>query len=224
MSLQEVTSQSRLEASKKTGFTFKGKEIVLSKTRGRPMFEGKGIYGPSEAKRIEAATLYAATGSVIKVADISGISVYTVREWRKQDWFQKLLNEVRNENDEKIDAKFTEIVDKALDLIIDRLKDGDYVLTKEGDLVRKPVGVRDLALTAAINIDKRQLLRGLPTSRTESISNQQQLEKLAEQFKQLATKGRKPLEIQDVEFIEIKQNDAQSAGTETQEGSDKEGT
>ena len=210
MALQEVDSKSILDESKKTGFTYEGKEIVLSKTRGRPMNEGKGIYGVSDTKRIEVATLFAVLGNLKKVAAISGISESTIRGWRKEEWFKKLLAEIRDENDEKIDAKFTEIIDKTLDLVQERLENGDYVVTKNGDLVRKPVGIRDLSLTAAINFDKRQLVRGKPTSRTETVTNQEQLTKLAEQFKQLANKGHKPLEIQDVDFTEIPRSEIPS--------------
>ena len=223
MALQAVDSKSILDDNKKTGFTYKGAEIVLSKTRGRPFNEGKGMFGVSDNKRIEVVTAYAVLGNVSKVSELSGISAPTIRQWRKEVWFKQLLDEIRDENDEKIDVKFNEIVEQSLDLITDRLQGGDYVVLKSGELIRKPVGVRDLALVAAITIDKRQLLRGKPTSRSETVTNQQQLERLAEQFTSLATKGKKPLEIQDVPYTEVKRDHASQTRTTTEETSSKEG-
>jgi hypothetical protein len=177
-----------------TGFTFRGREIVLSKTNGRPPQDklatnNKGVY--SEAKRQEAAVLFAALGTYTRVSELCGVPTSTLRTWRQEGWFQSILNEVRDENNEAVDAKFTEIVHKSLEAIIDRLDNGDFVVhPKTGALVRKPVGVRDLS---AINVDKRQLLRGLPTSRSEtSVSKQDfdRLEKLKTTFEALANKTR----------------------------------
>lgn len=190
----------------KTGFTFKGREIVLSKTRGRPL-SGKyrqGYY--TDKKRIEAVTIYAVTGNLTEVEKLTGIPSTTVSSWRKEEWFQHLLDEIRQENDEKIDSKFTQIVETVLDEMVDRVKNGDFVVTKYGQVVRKPIGARDLAIVAAINIDKRQLLRGKPTSRTESVGVDVRLAQLAKQFEQIANHNRQPLEITDVTYTEIPQN------------------
>jgi hypothetical protein len=191
---------------KNTGFTFRGKEVVLSKTRGRP-FTGlkakgmeRGIY--PEEMRIKAVTIYAATGNFATTADLCKVPEHTVRYWRKQEWFQVLLMEIREENNEAIDAKFTDIVESAIEQISDRVKNGDFRISKKGEVVRVPVGVRDLSLVAAINIDKRQLLRGLPTSRTEKIEgpNVDKLAVLAEAFEALANKTRpRVIEVTTIE-------------------------
>jgi hypothetical protein len=62
-------------------------------------------------------------------------------------------------------------------------------------------------------IDKRQLLRGKPTSRTESVSEGSRLKKLEEAFTKLAhTKRPKPVEISDIEFTEVKRDDEDQSG------------
>lgn len=193
---------------KRTGFTFRGKEIILSKTRGAP-FRGlvgkgmeKGIY--PEEKRIEAVTLYAATGHFGRTSDLCGVPEATVRAWRKTEWFNELLREVRQENNEKIDSKFTEIIEKSLEQLVDRVENGDHHVLRDGTLVRKPISAKDLSLVAAINVDKRQLLRGEPTSRAETVGTVEEkavgrLEKLAETFENLARYGRNPKVIEQVE-------------------------
>lgn len=190
-----------------TDFTFRGKEIVLSKTRGRP-FSGlvkkgmeKGMY--PEQKRIEAATLYAATGNMARVSELSGVPLHLVRTWRRTDWFQDLLREIWEENNEKIDAKFTQIIEKSLEQIQDRLENGDVHVLKTGEIIRKPISAKDLSLVSAINVDKRQLLRGLPTARTEAAGatdkNINRLERIAETFENLARFGRGKVEVIDVQ-------------------------
>lgn len=181
----------RVQESKNSGFTFRGQPITLSKTLGRPLEGGwkramtRGVY--PEKVKIEVVTLYAVTGNTQKVSELTKVPEATIKSWRRQEWFRDLLTEIREENNEKIDAKFTEIVEKSLDLITERLQNGDYVINpKTGELYRKPVNIRDLSIVSAINIDKRQLLRGLPTSRTEAVGSSNKLEKLAEAFIQLA--------------------------------------
>lgn len=212
MALQDPDSKSVLGADAKTGFTYEGKEIVLSKTRGRPMNNGKGIYGLPDTKRIEVATLYAVMGTIKPVAELACVSENTVRTWRKEEWFIQLLEDIRNENNDKIDVKFTETIHKSLDLIGERLENGDSYLTKAGELVKVPVKIRDLALVAAINIDKRQILRNKPTKIVqEATPVLDKLDKLAEAFTALANKKAIPPSevIEDVEFTDISQEDGQ---------------
>lgn len=197
---------------KRTGFTYKGEEIVLAKIRGRPKggLVAKGIQKgmfPDE-KKVEAASIYAVTGSVHKASELTGVPLHTIKSWRQTDEFKALLNEVWTENNEKIDARFTAIIEKSLEAIIDRLDNGDHRLTAKGTVVRVPIGAKELSLVQAINVDKRQLLRGLPTSRTDAADQGtgkavDRLERLAETFENLARLGRKPevIDVSDAEII-----------------------
>jgi hypothetical protein len=190
---------------KKTGFTFRGKEIVLSKTRGRPLHPHwkKGFY--TDRERIEAATLYAALGSIPRVGELTGISQSALRGWVREDWFKALLDEIRAENDQKIDVRFNEIISDALDQLGDRVKNGDFILTKTGEMIRKPVGARDLSIVTAINIDKRQLLRNKPTTITEKVSDKstdQKLLELKQSFERLVGKKIREPETIDAEVVQ----------------------
>lgn len=213
MALQDPDSKSVLSEEKKSGFTYQGQEIVLSKTRGRPMNPGKGMYGLPDTKRIEVATLYACLGSVNKVAELSGVNQTTIRDWRKQEWFVQLLDEIRNENNDKIDVKFTETINKSLDLISERLDNGDPHVTKTGEIIFVPVKIRDLALVSAINVDKRQILRNKPTAITQqqAVPVLDKLDQLAKAFTELANKKEIPVpqEITDVEYTEVVSDDGQ---------------
>lgn len=208
-----------------TGFTFRGKEIVLSKTQGAP-FKGlkakgleQGIY--PEEMRLKAVTIYAATGHFGTTAELSKVPEQLVRTWRKQEWFMELLKEIRQENNAKIDAKFTEIIESSLEQLTDRIQHGDHKVLRDGSLVRVPVAAKDLSLVAAINVDKRQLLRGEPTSRSESIGSVEEkavgrLEKLAETFENLARVGKRTVRTieNQVEDAQIIPNDVRGGANE----------
>lgn len=200
---------------KKTGYKIDGKEILVTKTRGRP-FSGlvkkgmdKGMF--PVAKQFEAATLYAATGNYELTSEKTGVPAKHLRKWSLEPWFREILVQFRQENLTKLESNFTRVIDKAMVEIEERLEKGDVVLTKGGQLVRKPVAIRDLAIVQAINIDKRQLIRGEPTSRSETTKGDSAklLEDLAEKFTSIVNKKRPPeliegqyQEIQDAEFID----------------------
>lgn len=200
---------------KLTPWTWHGKPIILSKTRGRPVTglvaKGmeRGIF--PDSKKQEVVALWAVCGKAATISELTGVPESTVKNWRKQEWFLQALAEIRAENNERLDAQTTAIIEKSYDQIQDRLDNGELVLNhKTGELVRRPVGVKDLALVAAITIDKRQLIRGLPTSRTETVSaGGDKLAKLAEAFEALANK-RKPatIDVTDAVVVETKAPDA----------------
>lgn len=194
---------------KKTGFTHNGNPIILSKTRGRPpngklSANGNGFY--HENKRIEALTVFAATGVISKVYELTKVPVATFKKWLTEPWALDLLEQIRNENDQALDAKFTSIINGAVDQIQDRIENGDFVVTRTGETVRKPIGARDLSTIATTNIEKRQLMRGKPTSRTEKVTEGSRLKRLEEAFIKLANtkKIEPPKEITDIEYEEIK--------------------
>ena len=199
-----------VSSEKRTGLTYKGQEILLSKQRGRPMngmtavAMDRGIY--PEIKKVEAASLYAVTGDLKQVSNLTEVPESTLKLWRKQEWFQQVLREVWSENNELLNTKLTNSIQKAQDLLADRLENGDAKVLKTGEIVRVPISGKDLALITAIQFDKRQILRGEPTTRTESVSagerTDNNLAKLAEAFKSLADKTRKP-EVIDVTDAEI---------------------
>lgn len=213
-------SKGQLSDEKKTGWTYKGKEILLTRPMGRPktgltaMGLEKGIY--PEETRIRACTLFAALGKVQEVSELADVPAKTINAWRKTQWWRDLLLEIREENNELLDAKLSEALELSLNLIIDRLKEGDFAFNKKGELVRKPVGIRDLSLVNAISVDKRQLLRGLPTSRTESVSGSN-LDKLAEAFTKLAN-ARKLNAVQESGTKEVDVREQTSDGQTVAEG------
>ena len=138
----------------------------------------------SEAKRVEVATAHAMGLSAPMIAAATGIPCQTVRHWRMSDWFKDLVSELQREDDIEVDAKLTKLVGKSLDAVVDRLENGDFMYDpKSGSFKRRPLYVKDITRVADIMFDKRNLLRGKPTSisgKQEQISDR--LLKLAIEF------------------------------------------
>ena len=138
-------------------------------------------------KRIEVATAHAMGLSAPMIEAATGVSADTIRHWRMEDWFKELIEELRREDDVQVDAKLTTIVSKSLDTLVDRLEQGDFMYDpKDGEFRRKPLNARDVVKVADIMFDKRNLLRGKPTSISGKEQVSDRLLKLAEEFAKFA--------------------------------------
>lgn len=141
----------------------------------------------TEKEKLNAVCVFAVAGNSRRVAEITSIPESTIRVWKTTEWWNEAMGRIITEQDEELGSKLTKLVDKAVDAVNDRLENGNYVYnTKLDKLIRKPVDAKELAIVTAISIDKRQLLRGQPTSRTEHISQDERLKKLSDQFRNFA--------------------------------------
>lgn len=150
------------------------------------MSKQKKIAGPgwwSQQKKIETVTTYLALGNAPMTEAMTGVPRGTIRQWKLQDWWKELVEDIRNEEDNELDVKLSKVIDKSLDAVMDRVENGDFIFdTKSGKFQRKPVHMRD-ALNAVTQVfDKRNLLRGKPTSRTEKHNVSDNLANLAAEF------------------------------------------
>ena len=80
------------------------------------------------------------------VSEKTDIAYNVLCEWRKQDWWLSLADELRQAKKAKRGAKLSSIIDQSLEVIQDRLENGDFILNnKTGEILRKPVALRDAA-------------------------------------------------------------------------------
>ena len=107
-----------------------------------------------DRQRREAVTQYLLLGNVEAVAKATRIPATTLRDWMASPWWNTLSVEVRSEKGAELDGALTRIIHEATTQLLDRLKNGDPVMVA-GQVKRKPVSARDLALVAAITYDKR---------------------------------------------------------------------
>lgn len=147
-------------------------------------------YTPDQ--KLHAVLVYFLNQSRDKTAKICRIPEGTIKHWMQTVWWKDAYQSIKREKNEELDGKISAILDKSINLIAQRLKKGDATVAKDGSIVYKPVAARDIAMISAILFDKRALMRGDPTSRTEKVSTEEVLSNLMESFKKLADKVAKP--------------------------------
>ncbi len=126
---------------------------------------------------------YCVTGNITKTAAMHNMPKQTVSNWAKSDWGVELLGQIRTEKGEELDAKLTKLIDAAFEQSQDRVENGDYRLTKDGKLIRVPMGGYQLVISGATAYDKRQLHRNQPTAISDKSGD---MVALANEFRKLS--------------------------------------
>ncbi len=140
-----------------------------------------------DAKKIEVVTTYLALGKAPLVEAVTGVPRQTIRQWKMQPWWKDLVDEIQTEDDSELDGKLSRIIDRSLDAVVDRIDNGDFILdSRSGTVKRVPVKLRDVHKVSTELIDKRNLIRGKPTSITQKVTVEDMMGKLADEFKKWA--------------------------------------
>lgn len=196
---------------KRSGYFYEGKEISLAKRKGwngvmtksrAENMPGKHVvhkrdFWPEKIK-IECAALYAVVRDFNKVNFLQKVPVSRLKMWAQEPWWDEVMRKVTREKNEELDGKLTDVLHKAVDLVVDRLENGDlYPDGKDEEGKQKykriPLKSRDLTNAFDVMFNKRQLLRGEATTRTETVSEEKKLQTLKENFEKLAkSKGINP--------------------------------
>lgn len=121
----------------------------------------------TDAHRREAAMTFLVTGNLRATATQTSVNERTLSDWVKADWWEPLLQTLHYEKGRELDSKLTQIIDRALDEVADRLVNGDHKIGRDGNIVRVPVPAKEAAIVAAVMFDKRQIIRNLPTAITQ---------------------------------------------------------
>lgn len=149
----------------------------------------------SDAKRIEVVTTWLALGKIPLVAACTGVTEGTIRQWRTQPWWKELEISIQTESDQELDAKLAKRIDKALDVVYDRLENGDFMYDpKTSQFVRKPVSMKDTNRVMVDMLDKRMLIRKQPKEQQSQEAVGDILKNLAKEFEQMAKKKIKELD------------------------------
>jgi transposase-like protein len=169
-----------------------------------------------EAKLDAVKSYIALGGNLTLTAATIGISRNTLKGWKQTTWWTKLVQEFRSAERLKLSAKTKDIMEKAMSELSDRLERGDFIYDpKKGALVRKPVAAKELHRISVDMIDKSMKIdNSIDNGPEEDKEPENKLEKLAEQFAQLAIKAAekksptKMIQVTDVVFAEEKKNHA----------------
>jgi len=150
---------------------------------------GKTVKWHSDAKRIEAVTTYLVLGKASLVGAAIGVPEGTIRQWKTQPWWSELTLQIQTESDQELDSKLAKRIDKALDLVNDRLDNGDFQYDpKTGQFIRRPIGGKDGWKIASEMIDKRWIIRKQPKEQSSQEAIGDILKNLANEFADMAKK------------------------------------
>lgn len=164
----------------------------------------------SVEKKIEAVTTHLALGNLRQVAAVTGVSHGMIKQWRIQPWWKELEAEIVASRRVAAATKLSKIVDKSLDVIDDRLDNGDFVYnSKSGEIHRKPVTLRDATTAANALMQRAAIIEKL--NRDEQVveatqSIQEQLVSLAAEFAKMNKRDNSKAETIDFK------DDAKAAG------------
>ncbi len=132
---------------------------------------------------------YIVKGNVNKAAELSNIPVRTAYDWIKSEWGESLITQVRLEKADELDAGMSNVIEKAMEHVINSLEHGDEVIDKNNEIIRLRMKGKEAATVMGIAFDKRQISRNMPTSISTSVDNAA-LTKLQEQFQALSKQSK----------------------------------
>lgn len=178
----------------------KRKQEIPSK-RGRPV--GSAGHQWSDSQKLEAVTTYLALGNLVLTSNVLKIPEMTLRGWKQKDWWKDIEGELRVQESLELSARLKRIVENTLAAAEDRIANGDFIYdNKSGQMVRKPVSLKDAHKVAMDMIDKREVLENKQPTSVSMERIDDKLTKLAQKFEEIAA-GRKAIEVTDVIIGEV---------------------
>ena len=189
-----------------------GKMVYIRKKKTKPGNNGWW----SEKKKVECITAYLTLGNLQQVSAMTNVPVGTLRQWKRADWWTEIVQNIQDEDSQELDAKLRKVVDKTLQVIEDRLDNGDVIYdSKVGEVRRVPAKLRDAVSAANTLIDKRHAIKkNTVQQKTDAVGVNDRLLNLAEQFAKFAL-GKQAEEKIVNEYIEGEYEDAVHVERET---------
>lgn len=159
-----------------------------------------------EKTKIMAAQTFIKLGnSYWLTAKTLDIPRQTLIHWGKQEWWAALIKELQLESKGEIRGKLGQIIQKSLDIIADRLENGDFMYdSRTGGFIRKPISIRDAHMIVKDNLYLQEGLENKEAPEGDVQSVTDKLQKLAKQFEAIANQ-KKPVNVTDVVYVETKE-------------------
>lgn len=172
-----------------------------------------GLY--ADQQKIEAVQMYVLHGNIRLVSRILGIEDRTLRYWKTTEWWKEVESELRAQENIQLTSNLKKQVDKAMELVQDRLENGDWIYDpRTGEMRRKPVPLRDAHKVVTDFIDRRHKLITTEEAKVQADDIKKRLANLAKTFEEFAHKQEEkpPVIVTDVIFqTENKENDNNSS-------------
>jgi hypothetical protein len=127
--------------------------------KDRQIIPGYTGYDYSDKQKEEAITLYLALGNMAEVSRVTGIQANRLRLWKKEDWWKERSAELQSSESIQVSKRIKKIVDTSLDVMEDRLTEGNYQYDqRQGKLVRVPVNAKEAGDLFAKSLDRKVIL------------------------------------------------------------------
>ena len=152
------------------------------------------------ADKTKAVQLYMLNGNMRIVSEATGVPYDTLADWKRQEWWPTVVEELRAAVKAKRGTKMANIIDSSLEIVQDRLENGDWMLNqKTGQMVRKPVSLRDAAQVTNNLIDRQLQMEEMADRLNNDKSTvQETLAMLAKEFQKLNRSKQKATAIDAV--------------------------
>lgn len=153
----------------------------------------------SDSQKLEAVKLWLVTGNLTQTAAALDINLSTIKVWKASKWWNEIAQEIRNEGRIALSNRLKTIASKAMDVTLDRLENGDFQYDpKSGELIRRPVLMRDANRVANDMIKANLEIEQRPVDEETQKATQDRLQALAETFAGFAKKVKR-IEVLDIE-------------------------
>lgn len=180
------------------------KAVTKNSLKGRRDAEGNWTYDT----KLTACELILNTQNHRLTAELTEVPLETIRDWKKQEWWPQLVEEVQKMRRAELNTRLSKIVDSALTKIEDRLEHGDFVLNnKTGEIIRKPVSLKDANAVAKDILGQQISMNRVESEVKVETDAKELLKNLANEFAKLNRKL-KANNASDIAFIEKETIDA----------------
>lgn len=157
--------------------------------------------------REKAPRIWFETKSLAETGRQLNVKYETLKEWKKTRWWADSIQELEEVEKARTAKRLGKITDKGIDIVLERLEEGDHAFNKAGELVRRPVSARDASRILSDALDRKMKLETTSKQTQEAVVAS--LVDLAQRFAELANKKPKLVREEDVVDIEVvlKDND-----------------
>ena len=164
----------------------------------------------SDKQKMEAIQSWLLLGNLALTSRILGIPEITLRVWKRTEWWNDAVQEIKTQDRIQLSSRMKKIVDASLSVVEDRLVNGDFQFDqKSGEVIRKPVNMKDAHKVAIDLQDRQELIEKVEKPENTDDAIEGRLLKLAEKFADMATKRieqkvdeHRTVDVADAEFRE----------------------
>lgn len=141
----------------------------------------------SDQQKLEAVKSWLVLGNMCMVSRLHSIPRITLQVWKTTNWWKELVEELKLQERIELSSKMKQMIDAAHTVVADRLANGDHILDqKTGQIVRKPVNMKDAHKVAVDLLNQRDLVEKATKPVGDQEQNTDKLELLAERFASFA--------------------------------------